>query len=93
MPILETKSNDGIASVVISNVARRNALDLEMFESLATLWPRLAADSSVRAVLIRGDGEEVFCAGADLSSHLDRREGVDELIDRATSAFSMRPDI
>ena len=83
MPILETKADNGIASVVISNLARRNALDLEIFESLAALWPRLAADASVRAVLIRGDGEEAFCAGADLNSHLDCLEGIDELIDRA----------
>jgi enoyl-CoA hydratase/carnithine racemase len=83
MPIRVETGEEGVVTVVISNPKRRNALDLEMFEGLAALWPRLANDSSVRAVLMRGDGEEAFCSGADLAANLDRRPEMDDLVDRA----------
>jgi enoyl-CoA hydratase/carnithine racemase len=72
----------GIVGVTLSNLARRNALDGRMFEDLAELWPRLAADDSLDVVLLGGEGEN-FSSGADLSAHLDRRPDIDELIDRA----------
>jgi enoyl-CoA hydratase/carnithine racemase len=83
MPILSSVIEPGIVEITISNPRRRNALDLEMFEALAALWPRLAADASVDVVTLRGDGDKAFCAGADLSAHLDRRKGIDTLVDNA----------
>jgi enoyl-CoA hydratase/carnithine racemase len=82
MPVLTNEIEPGIVSVVMSNPARRNALDHEMFLALAELWPRLAGDVTVRVVLLSGAGN-AFSAGADLSSHLDRLPGIDDLIDRA----------
>jgi enoyl-CoA hydratase len=82
MPIFSAMVEAGIVEIRISNPARRNALSLDMFEALAALWPRLAADPAVEAVVLRGEGE-AFCAGADLSANLDRREGIDALADRA----------
>jgi len=72
----------GIVCVTLSNPGRINALDGAIFEGLAELWPRLAADDSVAVVLVRGEGDN-FSSGADLASHLDRRPDIDELIDRA----------
>src|SRR5262245_60062170 len=72
----------GIVGVTLSNPARRNALDGRMFEDLAALWQRLAADDSLDVVLLGGEGEN-FSSGADLSAHLDRLPDIDELIDRA----------
>lgn len=83
MPIIVSMLEDGIACVRISNVTRRNALDLEMFQSLAVLWPRLASDENVRVVLLRGDGDQFFCSGADLSADLESAEGIADLVDRA----------
>ena len=83
MPILCDVVEAGIACVTISNPRRRNALDLEMFEELARLWPRLADDAAVRVVVMRGAGGDAFCSGADLHAHLDRRDGIDDLVDRA----------
>lgn len=82
MPILTRQIEPGIVSVVMSNPARRNALDHEMFGDLAELWPRLADDAGIRVVVLGGAGA-TFCAGADLGSHLDRLPGIDELIERA----------
>src|SRR5262245_19938761 len=81
MPVHAELIEPGIVGVTLSNPRRRNALDGTMFESLAALWPRLGADDSVDAVLLRGEGND-FSAGADLSAHLDRRPDVDDLIDQ-----------
>jgi len=83
MPIIVSTLEGGIASVKISNIARRNALDRDMFECLAALWPQLAADESVRVVLLQGDGSKFFCSGADLSADLESQQGIDELVSRA----------
>jgi enoyl-CoA hydratase len=83
MPILCDVVEPGIVALTISNPRRRNALDLDMFESLASCWFRMQDDRTVKVVLLRGDGDKAFCSGADLDSHLDRRADVDDLVDRA----------
>ncbi|MGF7161872.1 enoyl-CoA hydratase/carnithine racemase [Rhodoligotrophos appendicifer] len=91
MPIVTNLIEPGIVCVSLDNPGRRNALDHAMFLQLAELWPALAADPSVRVVLMRGHGEDAFCSGADLSANLDRLADIDELLDRAllkTTLFS-----
>ncbi|MFD3652935.1 enoyl-CoA hydratase/isomerase family protein [Streptomyces sp. NPDC058620] len=58
---------DGIATVVISNPAKRNAMTARMWQALPALLERLAADRTVRALVLTGAGD-TFCAGADISS-------------------------
>lgn len=82
MPVVAEAIEPGIVCVTLSNPARRNAFDLAIFEGLAELWPRLSEDDALDAVVLRGEGD-TFSAGADLSAHLDRRQGIDDLIDRA----------
>ena len=53
---------DGIASVVIDDTGRRNALTRAMCLELQRLMPRLEADPSVIVVTLRGAGS-AFCAG------------------------------
>ncbi len=56
-----------VAVVTISNPARLNAFDQGMAEAMASRLDEAAADSAVRAVLLRGEGKH-FCAGGDLSA-------------------------
>ncbi|WP_335932904.1 enoyl-CoA hydratase/isomerase family protein [Streptomyces sp. PTD5-9] len=58
---------DGVATVVIDNPAKRNAMTAAMWRALPVLLERLAADGSVRALVLTGAGD-TFCAGADISS-------------------------
>lgn len=82
MPIQCERGDDAIATVIISNPARRNCLDLEMFRALAQLWPQLEHDARVRCVILGGDGDKAFCSGADLGAHLDRLPEIDDLIEQ-----------
>ncbi|MFB6617213.1 enoyl-CoA hydratase/isomerase family protein [Streptomyces sp. NPDC056367] len=58
---------DGVATVVISHPAKRNAMTAAMWRELPELLADLADDPSVRVLVLTGSGP-TFCAGADISS-------------------------
>jgi enoyl-CoA hydratase/carnithine racemase len=55
-----------VAEVMLNRPEKLNALDLETFDALDQAARTLEAESSVRAVVLHGAGEN-FCAGIDLS--------------------------
>ncbi len=63
---IEVTHDGAIATVVIDNVARLNALSASMWRSLSEAFDKLGKDESVRCVVLRGAGE-AFAAGADIS--------------------------
>ena len=54
-----------VATVVIRNPGRRNAMTLAMWRQLPVLLDHLEAEPAVRAVVLTG-ADGTFCAGADL---------------------------
>ena len=84
-------SGQGVLVVTINNPARRNALNLEVLEGLAALWPRVASDRSVRAIVLTGAGDDAFCAGADLSANLTEQPGFEDLIEKALLKTALMP--
>jgi len=63
--ILLAKDN-GLATLTLNAPDKLNAVSRKMIAEIKTCWEELAADASVRAVLITGAGRG-FCAGADLA--------------------------
>jgi len=79
-----TMLEGGVADVRLSRPDKLNALDQAMFEALVSSGRRLAADGSVRAVVLSGEGRG-FCAGLDFMSFMnmqERRGGEAALLDR-----------
>ena len=60
------KLDQGIFEMVMSYPERRNALTLEMWQAIPDALAPLQTDDTLRALIIRGDGEH-FSAGADIS--------------------------
>jgi enoyl-CoA hydratase/carnithine racemase len=56
----------GVRTLVLNRPERRNALSLALLRDLLAALADTAADTSVHAVVVRGDGP-AFCAGHDLS--------------------------
>ena len=56
----------GVADVRLVRADKRNALDRRMFQAIIAAGEQIAADRSVRAVVLSGDGK-AFCAGLDTS--------------------------
>jgi 2-(1,2-epoxy-1,2-dihydrophenyl)acetyl-CoA isomerase len=63
----------GLATLTLNAPDKLNAVSRKMIAELKDCWEKLAADPSVRAVLLTGAGRG-FCAGADLSDP-DREQG------------------
>ena len=57
----------GVADVRLNRPEKLNALDPPMFDALVETGARLAADPSVRAVVLSGEGKG-FCSGLDFAS-------------------------
>ncbi|MGH2991386.1 MAG: enoyl-CoA hydratase/isomerase family protein [Solirubrobacterales bacterium] len=57
---------DGIGTVTLNRPDRRNALSAQMLDELVDALSRARKDDEVRALVLTGAGEKVFCAGADL---------------------------
>jgi enoyl-CoA hydratase/carnithine racemase len=57
----------GVGRISIDRPAKRNALTVDMWHQLALICAELAADTSLRAVVLSGTAPS-FCAGADISA-------------------------
>ena len=58
---------DGVADVRLDRPDKMNALDTAMFVAIAEAGEQVAADPSVRVVVLSGEGR-AFCSGLDFSS-------------------------
>ncbi|MBK5223681.1 MAG: enoyl-CoA hydratase/isomerase family protein [Acidimicrobiia bacterium] len=57
--------DDGIATLWLNRPEKRNAVTFDMWNGIAESCARLADDTTVRLLVIRGAGDH-FCAGADI---------------------------
>ncbi len=65
-PHLVVTADGGVATITLNRPDRLNAFTSEMLTDLGTTLERLAADDTVRCLLITGAGRG-FCAGQDLA--------------------------
>lgn len=63
---VRTEKGEHVAHVILSRPEKYNALDMQAFDELTAAGEALKADSSVRAVVLSGEGDN-FCAGLDLA--------------------------
>ena len=88
---------DGIATVRLASPARRNAMSTAMWHKLAAFAADVPTRKDVRVVIIRGDGEQMFSAGADISDFATARSGegqaraYDDLVENTCQAIEAIP--
>ena len=66
-PSIRYEAKDGLAHITFAHVARMNAMTLGMWKALPEAVARADADPEVRAIVVTGEGDKAFCAGADIS--------------------------
>ena len=71
MEEIAIKRQPPLAWIVLSRPHRLNTMTPKLVGELATALKELDADSSVRVVIIRGEGDRAFSTGADLTSFSD----------------------
>lgn len=82
---------DGAVETLVINDAPRNRMGLEFMDALEAEVARLADDSSVRAVVIRGAGDENFSVGMDLKQlpeGIARMGSLEAVLDRRLRVLS-----
>jgi enoyl-CoA hydratase/carnithine racemase len=72
---VRTKKEGPIAWIVFDHPERRNAISIDMWRQIPAVAGELAVDDEVRVVIMRGQGEKSFVAGADISEFSSRRTG------------------
>jgi enoyl-CoA hydratase len=87
------EAEDGVATVTLNRPDQRNALNGELLEALVDTMKRARDDETVRAVVLTGAGERVFCAGADLGGFAADAPLVDKHFasDRFLEFFRLMP--
>jgi enoyl-CoA hydratase/carnithine racemase len=85
-----------IAFITFDHVAARNAMTVEMYQSLKTICEDLAKNPSVRVAILRGAGGKSFVSGSDIaqfSSFTSGDDGIryEEGIDRYLAPLAILP--
>lgn len=68
----------GILQINLNRPDKLNALSTELLEEFHTVLHNIKKDKAVKAILITGEGNKAFCAGADISrlAELDATQGL-----------------
>jgi 3-hydroxypropionyl-coenzyme A dehydratase len=67
MKYIQLEPQGDIAIMRINRPEALNAMNLDVISELSKMIDIIAADGSIKAVVITGAGERSFCAGADIS--------------------------
>jgi 3-hydroxypropionyl-coenzyme A dehydratase len=67
MKYIQLEPQGDIAILRINRPEALNAMNLDVISELSKMIDIIAADESIKAVVITGAGERSFCAGADIS--------------------------
>ena len=62
-----TEDNKGILKIVINRPSKLNALNKETINELSTAFKEAEANNGIKTIIITGEGNKAFVAGADIS--------------------------
>ncbi len=66
--ILYARRQGDVATLVLNRPAKKNSLSPQLVEKLGDAIRELETDETVRVLIIRGAGDQAFCAGYDISA-------------------------
>lgn len=72
---LRVAKNGAIATLTLNQPEKRNAISFEMWEALPKILADLDVDAAIRVVIVRGEGDQAFSAGNDISEFEEKRSG------------------
>lgn len=70
---LRVERDGAIGRMVFDNTARRNAINASMWRGVPQAIAQFNDDAQVRCIVLRGEGEVAFAAGADISEFEKKR--------------------
>lgn len=67
-PVVLVEQRDHTLLVTINRPKAANSINADVHQALGEAWERAEAERDVRAVVLTGAGDAVFCGGADLKA-------------------------
>jgi len=89
--LIEATRDGHIATVVLNRLEKLNALTMPMWRRLGETIDALAADDSVRCIIVRGAGERAFSPGNDIAEFATERANKAQAIGSARPADGGTP--
>lgn len=74
------KNHDGVVTISLNRPAVHNALTLELIQEITKAMHDAEDDSSVRVIVLTGEGEKAFCSGADLKAAMESGKSAGEML-------------
>jgi len=88
-PLVTVSIENHVADVRFNRPEKYNALSLAMVQAIADTVDRLAGESTVRAVVLSGEGKG-FCAGLDFENFAAMQSGEGAQLPRLTDRYGNR---
>ena len=66
MSLISTTKSDGICTVKINRPDKLNAMNMDAAKELVEIFENLGKDSDVKVIILTGEGDKAFSAGADI---------------------------
>lgn len=79
MPSILLEKKGPVGYLILSNVEKYNAMTMDMWLGVPTGIAELDADSSIRVIVLQGDGNKAFVSGADISQFGEERTAPEPL--------------
>jgi len=67
MSLVNVSKSDGIATVKINRPDKYNAMNTEVAKELITVFNEIDKDDAVNVIILTGEGDKAFSAGADIA--------------------------
>ena len=80
MSTINFQIDSEIATLTLDNPGKLNAINLAMWQQIATMLQQIGDDPSVRCLIIRGAGKEAFAAGGDLEEFVTGRATLEQAL-------------
>ena len=77
-PEILVRRDGDIATVVLSNPGKLNALTVSMWQDLARAMDAVSREEDLRCIVLRGAGREAFAAGADIAEFATARDNAEQ---------------
>jgi 3-hydroxypropionyl-coenzyme A dehydratase len=66
MSMITTSKNEGVCIVKINRPTKLNAMNIDVARELISTFQQLDKDDSVKVIVLTGEGDKAFSAGADI---------------------------
>ena len=70
---IKINKSNGVGWITLNQPQKKNAISFEMWEAIPHIAQRFSDDDDIRVVVVKGEGDQAFSSGADISQFENKR--------------------